>query len=142
MKVKVVQLRENATIPVRATEGASGYDLYATEHIIIPAGETKKIPLGLAFEIPLGLEMQIRPRSGMSLKTKLRISNSPGTIDSDYRGEVAVLIDNIGKEDHLIKAGQRFAQAVFCPVVYPEFEIVQNLSESKRGHGGFGHTGS
>lgn len=95
VKVKIKKLHPDAVIPKYASEGASGFDLVAVEDVFIEPGETKLVRTGLAFEIPEGYELQIRPRSGISKNTKLRISNSPGTVDADYRGEVAVIIDNI-----------------------------------------------
>lgn len=94
LTINICKLHADATVPVYATEGAAGFDLVAVEDVIIPPGETKLIRTGLAFEIPQGYEMQIRPRSGISLRTKLRIANAPGTIDSDYRGEVGVIVEN------------------------------------------------
>lgn len=98
--VKIKRLHPNAIIPKYATELAAGFDLVATEDVIIAPGETKLIPLGFAVQIPEGFEMQIRPRSGVTLKTKLRVGNSPGTIDADFRGEVKVIVDNIAQLDY------------------------------------------
>jgi dUTP pyrophosphatase len=105
--VKIKRLHPDATVPQYATAGAAGFDLVAVEDVIVAPGETKKVPLGLAFELPPGYELQIRPRSGISAKTKLRVSNAPGTVDSDYRGEVCVLVDNIRDEKFIDGTGYR-----------------------------------
>lgn len=102
MNVKIKRLNENAVIPKYAREMDAGFDLIATEDVIIEPGETKLIPTGLAFEIPAGYEMEIRPRSGISAKTKLRVANAPGTIDAGYRGEVKVIIDNIAQPRYFV----------------------------------------
>jgi dUTP pyrophosphatase len=143
MKLKIKLLREDAFIPTRGSEKASGLDLYAVEDITILQGETKLIKTGVVFGIPEGFEVQIRPRSGLSLKTGLIVKNSPGTVDQDYTGECAVimhfLVCGVGSYD--IKRGDRIAQAVLCPVIIPEVEVVTELEETERGSGGFGHTG-
>jgi dUTP pyrophosphatase len=102
MNVNIRKLHADAVIPQYATEGSSGFDLHAVEDVIIAPGDTELIPLGLAFEIPQGYEMQIRPRSGITLNTKLRIANSPATIDADFRGEIAVIVDNTAMGDNFI----------------------------------------
>lgn len=145
VKVKIKKLHPDAVIPQYASEGASGFDLVAVEDVEVWPGETVKVRTGLAFEIPEGYELQIRPRSGISTKTKIRIPNSPGTVDADYRGEVLVLIENTTDETtnalFQIRKGDRIAQGVIVPVVRAEFEEVEELSETKRGSGGFGSTG-
>jgi dUTP pyrophosphatase len=161
MDVKIRKLHEDARIPQYATEGSAGFDLVACEDVIIAPGETKLVRTGLAFEIPSGYELQIRPRSGISLKTKLRVANSPGTVDADFRGEVAVIIDNISKPHprfflrhpsqwnitanregtYIIRKGDRIAQGVIAPVYRAAFEEVSELSETERGAGGLGSTG-
>lgn len=145
MKLKIKLLSENAIVPEYKTEGASGFDFHALEDISISAGQTKLIKTGLSFEIPKGYELQVRPRSGLSLNTKLRVSNSPGTVDHDFRGEVCIIMDNISGAESVfstikIKKGDRIAQGVICPVVRAEFDVVNDLSETKRGSGGFGST--
>lgn len=114
INVKFKRLHPDAKIPQYATEMAAGFDLVAVEDVIIAPGETAKVPLGFAVQIPVGYEIQIRPRSGVTLKTKLRVANSPGTIDGDYRGEVAVLIDNISQKSYDIVDGEAYAEATFC----------------------------
>ncbi len=171
MEVKVQVLNPYAQIPEYKTSGAAGFDLVAIEDTIITPGARAIIPTGLAFEIPEGNEMQIRPRSGVSAKTYLRISNSPGTIDSDFRGELKILVDNIMQEaiaerldmpsiyidgsmveDNcqwmynngciIIRKGDRVAQGVIQRVERVEFTVVAELESTERGSGGFGHTGT
>lgn len=150
MKVKIKKLHPEATIPVYAKPGDSGFDLVALEEVIIGPGETKIVSTGLAFEIPEGYEMQIRPRSGLTLNSKLRVQL--GTIDAGYRGEVGIIVDHLfdggslkilfgETEDAFIHKGMKIAQGVIAPVVRVDFEESTNLSESERGDGGFGHTG-
>jgi dUTP pyrophosphatase len=132
-------------LPKYETRGSSGVDLRAmllpqTEWLLRPHQKVL-IPTGLKFEVPLGYEMQIRPRSGLSWKTGLMVINSPGTIDADYRGEVNVLLANMGIEDEVIKHGDRIAQAVFAPIVQVLFQECTDLSETVRQEQGFGHTG-
>lgn len=141
MKVKTKKLHPDAVVPKYATPGAAGFDFVAIETVTIKAGETRLIKTGLSFAIPIGYEIQVRPRSGLSLKTKLRVSNSPGTVDSDYRGEVCVIIENTGDSDVLIQAGDRVAQGVLCPVYQAEFDVVDELDETERGINGMGSTG-
>lgn len=141
MIVKVKRVRKDAVIPQYATPGAAGFDLVAAEDVFLRGGETKLVPTGLSFEIPEGYEMQIRPRSGLSLKTGLRIANAPGTIDSDYRGEVKIIVENTSNTYHHIEKGDRIAQGVIAPVMRAVFEEADDLSETDRGSGGFGSTG-
>jgi dUTP pyrophosphatase len=142
MKVKVKKLHNDAVIPKYQTKGASGFDFHALEDTVIFNGDTKLVRTGLAFEIPLGYELQVRPRSGTSLKTKLRVANSPGTVDADYRGEVCIIVDNLEpRENLIIKKGERIAQGVICPVFQADLVVVENLSESERNNGAFGSTG-
>jgi dUTP pyrophosphatase len=147
MKVRIKKLHPDAVIPKYATQGAAGFDLVAIEDVKIEPGHTSLVKTGLSVEIPRGYELQVRPRSGNSLKTKLRVANTPGTVDSDYRGEVCVIVDNVaayfppngGSLD--IKKGDRIAQGVICPIFQAEFEEVEDLSSTARGAGGFGSTG-
>ena len=141
MNIKVKKLYESVVLPEYKTSGAAAFDFESMIDIIINPNETKIIPTGLAFEIPDGYELQVRPRSGLSAKTKLRVSNSPGTIDSDYRGEVCIILDNISSQDsYTINKGERIAQGVISKVEKITFEEVENLSETERGEGGFGST--
>jgi len=150
MKLQVKKLREDAILPTRGSDKASGLDLYAVEDIKIYPGETVLVKTGIAFGIPEGYEIQVRPRSGLSLKTLLIVKNSPGTVDQDYKGECAVImhllvhqeIFGFGNVPYQIKRGDRVAQAVLCPVVLPELEEVTELDQTNRGSGGFGSTGT
>lgn len=151
MQVKIKKLHVDAVIPKYATDGSSGFDLHALEAVALMPGETKLIKTGLAFSIPKGYEMQVRPRSGMSLKTPFRINNSPGTVDSDYSGEVCIIGMNVsveteinrynGKDMFYIKAGDRIAQGVICPIQQVSFIEVSELEETKRADKGFGSSG-
>lgn len=128
-------------IPAYASDGASGVDLVAAESILIPAQETKIVPTGLLVAIPWGFEGQVRPRSGLALKEGLTVLNTPGTIDSDYRGEIKVLIYNTSKEAKRVQKGDRFAQLVISPVAKAKFQLVEALTPTSRAAGGFGSTG-
>ncbi|OFC75888.1 dUTP diphosphatase [Bacillus thuringiensis] len=144
LRTKIKRVRD-VELPRYAKPGDSGFDLVAAEDTIIWPGETKVVQTGLAFEIPLGYELQVRPRSGMTRNTKLRVVL--GTVDSGYRGEVGVLVDNnerpisLNMKAHVIEKGTRIAQGVIAPVVTAHFVEVDDLSESDRGTGGFGSTG-
>lgn len=142
MKIKIKRLRDNVKLPTYGTEGAAAFDFYApTERIIEGISFRHKIPLGIAVEIPPGYALFIVPRSSTGLKTALRQSNSIGVIDSDYRGEIALILDNIDLGNETIKAGERIAQGFIIPIPTVEFEEVDELSETVRGEGGFGSTG-
>lgn len=139
MKLNVKLASELAVYPFYATEGAAGFDMAALENTTVKPGQTKAIRTGLIFEIPKGYELQIRPRSGMTLKTNLRVQL--GTVDSDYRGEVKIIAENRGELTIVICAGDRIAQGVISPVVQAQFVIVEEVEETKRGDSGFGSTG-
>ena len=133
-------------LPSYETEGAAGADLRANlaggvAQTLAP-GARVLVPTGLRLEIPEGYEVQIRPRSGLALKHGITLPNSPGTIDSDYRGPLGVIVMNAGDADFVIEHGARIAQMVVAPVVRARFEVVEGLSDSRRGDGGFGSTGS
>lgn len=132
-------------LPAYETVGAAGMDLRAAlpedRQIILNPGRRILVPTGLIFEIPLGFEVQIRPRSGLALKHGITCLNTPGTIDSDYRGEIQVLLINLGEEEFRINRGMRIAQAVIAPVVQLQFEQRQEISMTERGEKGFGSTG-
>jgi dUTP pyrophosphatase len=130
-------------IPEYQTQGAAGADISAflEDAITILPGDFQAIPTGLFLEIPVGFEVQIRPRSGLAFKFGVTVLNSPGTIDSDYRGEVKVLLINHGKEPFLIRNGDRIAQMIVSPVLQVSFESKDILDETKRNGGGFGSTG-
>lgn len=144
LRTKIKRVRD-VELPRYAKPGDSGFDLVAAEDTIIWPGETKVVQTGLAFEIPPGYELQVRPRSGMTRNTKLRVVL--GTVDSGYRGEVGVLVDNnerpisLNMKAHVIEKGTRIAQGVIAPVVTAHFVEVDELSKSDRGTGGFGSTG-
>jgi dUTP pyrophosphatase len=141
--VNVKKLRHNAALPNYETDGASGMDVCACLETPVTAasGAIVTIPTGLAFEIPRGYEMQVRPRSGLARKHGITVINSPGTIDSDYRGELAIVLINLSGEAFTIHNGDRIAQLVFAPVVYATVIESRQLSETNRGSGGFGSTG-
>ena len=142
MKVKIVN-KSNNPLPKFETAGAAGADIcaFVSDNVTLMPKERMVIPTGLHFEIPEGYEMQIRSRSGLAAKYGVVVLNSPGTIDSDYRGEVKVILMNFGEEPFTIKNSDRIAQAVFSKVVKAEFEAVLMLYETERGNGGFGSTG-
>jgi dUTP pyrophosphatase len=133
---------QDIPLPEYMTSGASGMDIYAAvnEDTTIPAGQIALIPTGLRVSIPVGYEAQIRPRSGLALKKKIGLLNSPGTIDADYRGEIGIIMFNFGQDDFVIKRGDRIAQMIICPVIKCSWEKVENLDDTTRGSGGFGHT--
>ncbi|ANT40186.1 deoxyuridine 5'-triphosphate nucleotidohydrolase [Bacillus cereus] len=145
LRTKIKRVRD-VELPKYAKTGDSGFDLVAAEDTIIWPGETKVVQTGLSFEIPPGYELQVRPRSGMTRNTKLRVVL--GTVDSGYRGEVGVLVDNterpisLNMQAHVIEKGTRIAQGVIAPVVTAHFVEVEELSVSERGVGGFGSTGT
>lgn len=142
IKLKVIKLHPDATIPTRGSTTASGLDLSSlTDNIILP-WETKLVKTGIAFDIPSGYEVQVRARSGLSLKTPLRVANGIGTIDQDYQGDVSVIMWNASDSIQVIQAGERIAQAVLCPVVLPKVEeVISFESETVRSSNGFGSTG-
>ena len=125
------------------SQGASGMDLYAavSQDVTIKPGEIKLISTGISVAIPLGYEAQIRPRSGLALKHGITFVNTPGTIDSDYRGIISLIVANLGKEAYTIKRGARLAQMVIQEVVHAEIIEVDELTDTARSNGGFGHTG-
>ena len=140
-----VQADDDIDLPFYASDGASGADVKAkiSENIVIEPGETKLIPTGLRFEIPQGYEIQVRPRSGLAVKNQVTVLNTPGTIDSDYRGELLIILINHGKEAFTVEPGMRIAQIVLAPVVQAEFILQEApLSQTLRGDRGFGHTGT
>lgn len=145
LRVKIKRVKD-VELPKYAKSGDSGFDLVVAEDTIIWPGETKVVQTGLSFEIPPGYELQVRPRSGMTRNTKLRVVL--GTVDSGYRGEVGVLVDNterlisLNMQAHVIEKGTRIAQGVIAPVVTAHFVEVEELSVSERGVGGFGSTGT
>lgn len=134
---------EDVKLPTKMSELAAGFDLHAAveEPVVLMPGERKLIPTGIAIAMPGELEAQIRPRSGLAYKHGITCLNSPGTIDADYRGEIKVLLINLGQEPFTIERNERIAQMVFKTVPAVEFVQVDELSDTVRGAGGFGHTG-
>jgi dUTP pyrophosphatase len=143
LAVDIVHLDPDAETPEYATPGAAGFDFVAIKDTEVAPGQTVLVKTGIAMAIPQGYELQVRPRSGTSLKTTLRVANSPGTVDSDYRGEICIIITNtaIYGDVIVIKKGDRIAQGVICPVLQATFILCDELNKTKRGEGGFGSTG-
>lgn len=141
MKVKVLKLNEAAQLPRYEHEDDSGMDLFAIAPQTILPGETALIGTGIAIALPQGTEAQIRPRSGLALRHAISVLNTPGTVDAGYRGELRVILINHGKQPFDVLKGMRIAQMVIMPVIRAELEVVETLSGSTRGKGGFGSTG-
>ena len=143
IKVLIKKLNPKVNLPTYKTKGSSGMDLMAfvDKPIIIHPGKSCLIPTGLSIAIPEDTEIQIRPRSGLAAKSSLSVLNTPGTIDSDYRGELKVILFNHGKENFLVNNNDRIAQMILMPVLKVDFQEVDNLPETIRGSGGFGSTG-
>ncbi|AER66457.1 deoxyuridine 5'-triphosphate nucleotidohydrolase Dut [Thermovirga lienii DSM 17291] len=132
---------EDLPLPKYATEGSSGMDVVAAEECVLQPGEWKAVGTGLFMEIPSGYECQVRPRSGLALRDGVTVLNAPGTVDSDYRGEVKVILINHGKQPFKISRGDRIAQLVFAKVEKAELHLKEELTATVRGSGGFGSTG-
>ena len=145
LPVRFRRLSDRATLPAYQTEGAAGLDLVAAldaqSPLTLAPGARSLVPTGLVIELPLGYEAQVRPRSGLALNHGITVLNSPGTIDSDYRGEVKVLLVNLGEADFAIERGMRIAQMVIAPVVQARVCEVAEAGATERGAGGFGSTG-
>jgi len=143
IKIEKVEGCEDLPLPISASKFSSGVDLLCAEaaDTVLKTGKRKLISTGIKIMIPEGYEGQIRPRSGLSLKHGITILNTPGTIDSDYRGIVKVILINLGEEDFKIQRGDRIAQLVIQKIFFPNFKIVETLDKTKRGEGGFGHSG-
>ena len=143
MKIKRVSGANDLPLPVYATDGASGMDVVANikEDVILRSGERKLIPIEFSFQLNKGQELQVSPRSGLALKHGITVLNTPGTIDSDYRGEVGIILVNLGQEEFVIKRGDRIAQLVLSDVRREVLEEVDMLNETVRDDGGFGSTG-
>lgn len=146
--VRFLRLRKDVelSLPHFATAGSAGADLHAAleKDVVLAPGERRLIPTGFAVAIPPGCEGQLRPRSGLALRYGITLPNAPGTIDADYRGELQVILQNTGDAPFVVRAGDRIAQLVICPVLRPAFEEVataEDLGPTPRGDGGFGHTG-
>lgn len=143
MNMKVVKLKENAILPEYQTEGAAGADMHACldEPVVLAPMERRMIPTGIAVAIPKGFELQIRARSGLSIKHGITMVNGVGTIDADYRGEMGVLLINLGQEAFTIEPGMRIAQMVVARYETISWDVVDELDETDRGTGGYGSTG-
>ena len=144
VKILIKKLNKNTNIPEYKTDGSSGMDLMANieKPIILHPGEKKIISTGITVAIPNEYEIQIRPRSGLAAKNGISVLNTPGTIDADYRGEIKVILINLGKQFFKINNNDRIAQMVLCPIVKAEIEEVKELPKTIRGTGGFGSTGN
>ena len=143
-EILIKRLSKDVSLPKYETEGSSGLDLAANidKQIKIFPGKSQIIPTGLAVAIPKNFEIQIRPRSGLAAKSQISVLNTPGTIDADYRGELKVILINLGAKSFLVENGARIAQMVLCPVVKANLKEVKTLEDTKRGSGGFGSTGT
>jgi len=145
--IAVVQMAHAQGLPLPAyeTSGAAGMDLRAAVEdeapVVLRPGSRAMVPTGLCIAVPAGFEVQVRPRSGLAAKAGITCLNSPGTVDSDYRGELKVILINLGAEDFIIRRGERIAQMVVAPVVQAAWQLVDSLDETARGAGGFGSTG-
>jgi dUTP pyrophosphatase len=143
VEIQIKRLNNGAGLPLPAYEsaGAAGMDICAAEGMNLRVGKRAAVPTGFAFAIPQGYEIQVRPRSGLALKNGITCLNTPGTIDSDYRGEIKVILANLGDEDFMIRTGDRIAQIVVAPVTHAAMVEVDALDTTARGGGGFGSTG-
>jgi dUTP pyrophosphatase len=141
VQVKRLPHGEGLDLPVYATDGAAGMDVVSAEDVRISPGGRYAVATGLALAIPPGFEIQVRPRSGLALKHGITVPNTPGTIDSDYRGELKVILINLGAEAFEVRRGDRVAQLVLAPVTRASWLAVEELDETERGEGGFGSTG-
>tara|TARA_B100000963_G_scaffold342535_1_gene343484 strand:- start:6706 stop:7146 length:441 start_codon:yes stop_codon:yes gene_type:complete len=142
-KILIKRLSKEVAIPKYETDGSSGMDLAAniSNELNIDPGKVAIIPTGISLSIPEGFEVQIRPRSGLAAKQKISVLNTPGTIDADYRGEVKVILINLGQEPFKVERGLRVAQMVVCPIIKAKLVEVDDLGKTERGAGGFGSTG-
>lgn len=142
LAVQIRRLHSDARIPEYKHPGDAGFDFYAVEDVTIPANGVKILPTGLAMAIPQGFELQIRLRSGVALNSPLILPNAPATVDSGYRGELGIIVRNLGNQPFLVRKGERIAQGVIARVWHAQFQESDNLPESERGAGGYGSTGS
>ena len=143
IQIKQLPHGKDLSLPSYATSHSAGMDLMAAieQDIIIKKGERKLVPTGIAIALPDGYEAQIRPRSGLALKNGITVLNTPGTIDADYRGEIGVILINLGEEDFTVSKGMRISQMIIASYVQAKFALVEDLSATARGEGGFGSTG-
>ena len=142
-EILIKRLSKNIPLPKYETDGSSGMDIAADVkvNIEIEPGKTEIIPTGLAVSIPKNVEIQIRPRSGLAAKNQISVLNTPGTIDADYRGELKVILINLGNKNFIVEKGLRIAQMVLCPIIKANIKEVETLENTERGSGGFGSTG-
>ncbi len=138
------QTEDESFLPKYGSEHAAGADVMACipSDLVIPPGESALVPTGIKVAIPVGYEIQVRPRSGLALKNQITVLNTPGTIDADYRGEINVILINHGKNSFVVTPRMRIAQLILAPYIQGQFTLAENLSETARGTGGFGHTGT
>ena len=143
-EILIKRLSNYINLPRYETEGSSGMDLSANinSNIEIEPGDSTIIPTGISVSIPKNFEIQIRPRSGLAAKNQISVLNTPGTIDADYRGEIKVILINLGKKKFVLEKGSRIAQMVLCPIAKAKIREVENLEKTDRGSGGFGSTGT
>jgi dUTP pyrophosphatase len=143
VKILIKKFYKNIKLPIYKTSGSSGMDLvaYIKNKITINPSKTAIIPTGIAVAIPKNYEIQIRPRSGLAANKSISVLNTPGTIDSDYRGEIKIILINLSKKSFIVKSGDRVAQMILCPVVKGKLKEVKNLPKTVRDKGGFGSTG-
>ena len=143
-EILIKRLSKYINLPRYETEGSSGMDLSANinSNIEIEPGNSTIIPTGISVSIPKNFEIQIRPRSGLAAKNQISVLNTPGTIDADYRGEIKVILINLGKKKFVLEKGSRIAQMVLCPIAKAKIREVENLEKTDRGSGGFGSTGT
>ena len=143
VKILVKKFDKNIKLPTYKTSGSSGMDLvaYIKNKITINPGKTAMVPTGIAIAVPKNYEIQIRPRSGLAAKKSISVLNTPGTIDSDYRGEIKIILINLSKKSYVVKSGDRVAQMILCPVAKGKLREVKNLPKTVRDKGGFGSTG-
>lgn len=144
VRVKRMPGTDDLPLPAYQTAGAAGMDLVAAvaDPVDIAPGDVKAVPTGIAVAVPDGYEAQVRARSGLALRHGLMLVNGPGTVDADYRGEVMVILGNVGRETYVVRRGTRIAQMVIAPVVRAALDVVAELDDTARGAGGFGHTGT
>ena len=143
VKILVKKFDKNIKLPTYKTYGSSGMDLvaYMKNKITINPGKTAMVPTGIAIAVPKNYDIQIRPRSGLAAKKSISVLNTPGTIDSDYRGEIKIILINLSKKSYVVKSGDRVAQMILCPVAKGKLREVKNLPKTVRDKGGFGSTG-
>jgi len=143
IKLEKIEGCKDLPVPISASKFSSGVDLFSAENhqVLIKPNEIKLVSTGIKIDIPEGYEGQVRPRSGLAVKHGITVLNSPGTIDSDYRGIIKVILINLGEKIFSIQRGDRIAQLVIQKIFFPNFKVVQSLNNTKRGEGGFGHSG-